>query len=98
MSHIRYPRAAVAVCSPQPRFTPKTCLTETSTPSAVLWASIAMPAHAGGSVVGVRRRGESEVEVAWLVPGRTSIQWSPARQLLSEQDARRWLKTARFSR
>ena len=52
----------------------------------------------GGRLVGVRGLGPSEIEVAVLEAGRTSVQWLPARLVLTEQEARHWLKVARFSR
>ncbi len=99
MQYVRYPRAAVAVApdklgnTAHQRFEP-----QGARAPQVLWASLALPVRNGGRLVGVRRQGSSEVEVAWLEPGRAGIQWVPARLLLTDEEARRWLKLARFSR
>lgn len=102
MSHVRYPRAAVAVATstsdqrsrnPLPRLSPPQ-----SAPSVVLWASHALPVPGGGRLVGVRRLGSTEVEVALMEPRDARVQWVAAELLLTEQEARRWLARARFSR
>lgn len=100
MTHTRYPRAAVATGNsdqrngnPHPRIT----LRPTCAP-VVLWASYALPVQSGGRLVGVRRLSSLDVEVAWVAPGHTRIQWIPVHILLTETDARRWLARARFSR
>lgn len=100
MHHVRYPRAAVAVGAagqpiPHPR---QKYEAQASTPPLVLWASLALRVRDGGRLVGVRRHSSSEVEVALLEPGRTSIQWVPASLVLTDFEARHWLKVARFSR
>lgn len=102
MSYVRYPRAAVAVAtgssdqrSKNPR--QRTHPPESDTP-VVLWASHALPVPGGGRLVGVRRLSSSEIEVGRLKPGATRVEWVPAESLLTEQDARRWLARARFSR
>lgn len=100
MIHVRYPRAAVATGtssnSPTP-FRRKDDLRATTAPL-VLWESLALPIRNGGRLVGVRRRSPSEVEVAWIGPGLGDIQWMPASSLLTDKEARQWLKVARFSR
>jgi hypothetical protein len=100
MQHVRYPRAAVAVAAPgkpivsiRREFDPQ----DSRTPL-VLWASLAYRLGDGGRLVGVRRRGSQEVEVARMAPGRTAIEWVPAHLALTDQEARRWLKVARFTR
>lgn len=100
MNHARYPRAAVAVGTPgKPANTPrqKFDLHESAAPQ-VLWASVSLPVRNGGRLVGVRRHRSAEVEVAWLEHGRAGLQWVPARLVLTDEEARRWLKVARFSR
>lgn len=99
MEYVRYPRAAVATAPGKPA-TPVRQRFDSQDFRApqVLWASLALPVRNGGRLVGVRRQGSSEVEVAWLEPGRAGIQWVPARLLLTDEEARRWLKLARFSR
>ena len=100
MHHVRYPRAAVAVSAAgQPATYPRQKYeAQASTPPLVLWASLALPVRHGGRLVGVRRHSSSEVEVAWLEPGSTGVQWVSARLVLTDEEARRWLQVARFSR
>jgi len=100
MIHVRYPRAAVATGTSNNSTTPtrRTDDFRATTAPLVLWASLALPVRNGGRLVGVRRRSSSEVEVAWIGPGLEGIQWMLASSLLTEQEARRWLKVARFSR
>lgn len=100
MQYVRYPRAAVAVAAPykpavgtRREFDPQ----DSQTPL-VLWASLAYRLGEGGRLVGVRRRGSQEVEVARMAPGRTAIEWVPAHLALTDQEARLWLKAARFTR
>lgn len=98
MHHVRYPRAAVAAAgqpAPHPR---QKYEAQASTPPLVLWASVAMRLGDGARLVGVRRRGAQEVEVARMGPGHIAIEWVPARLALTDQEARHWLKAARFSR
>lgn len=100
MNFVRYPRAAVAVsasgksANTHPR---KTDSLHAAAPL-VLWASVVQPVRDGGRLVGVRRHNPFEVEVAWIGPGRTAIQWVPAHLMLSDYEAQSWLKVARFSR
>lgn len=100
MNYVRYPRAAVAVATPgKPAKTPtRTSSRQDAPASIVLWASIALPVRGGGQLVGVRRRSNSDVEVAWLRPGSPGIQWVAAGLVLTDQEAQHWLKVARFSR
>ncbi len=100
MNHVRYPRAAVAVGTlGKPANTPRQKFDlQDSTAPQVLWASLALPVRNGGRLVGVRRQSSAEVEVAWLEPGCAGIQWVPARLVLTDEEARHWLKVARFSR
>lgn len=100
MLYVRYPRAAVAFAAPgkpaastRRKFDPP----DSQTPL-VLWASLAYLLGDGGRLVGVRRRGSQEVEVAKMSPGRTVIEWVPAHLALTDQEARHWLKVARFTR
>lgn len=100
MNHVRYPRAAVAVGTlgkPANTSRQKFDLQESTAPQ-VLWASLALRLCDGCRLVGVRRRGAQEVEVARMGPGHTAIEWVPARLALTDQEARHWLKAARFSR
>lgn len=99
MIYVRYPRAAVATgtSSNSPPSRRNDELRATTAPL-VLWASLALPVRNGGRLVGVRRRSPSEVEVAWIGPGLSDIQWMPASSLLTDKEARQWLKLARFSR
>lgn len=98
--HVRYPRAAVAVgVVGQPATPPcQKFEAKASTPPLVLWASFALRVRDGGRLVGVRRHSSTEVEVALLEPGHTTVQWLPARLVLTEHEARQWLKVAHFSR
>lgn len=100
MSHVRYPRAAVAVgAAGQPAKHPRQKYeAQAPTPPLVLWASLALPVRHGGRLVGVRRQSSSDVEVAWLEPGSTVVRWVPARLVLTDEEARHWLQVARFSR
>lgn len=97
--HTRYPRAAVASGKSEPRSNPRqrTSPHEAAAP-VVLWASHALPVPGGGRLVGVRRLTSTEVEVALLEPRDARVQWVAAELLLTEQEARRWLARARFSR
>jgi len=100
MNFVRYPRAAVAVSATgKPAKTPpqKDNPLNAAAPL-VLWASVAHHVRDGGRLVGVRRHSSFEVEVAWIGPGRTGIQWVPARPMLTDHEAQRWLKVARFTR
>lgn len=100
MIYVRYPRAAVATgtsSNPPAPSRRKDDLRATTAPL-VLWASLALPVRHGGRLVGVRRCSPSKVEVAWIGPGLSDIQWIPASSLLTDQEARQWLKLARFSR
>lgn len=103
MHYVRYSRAAVAsgvatkaAGKPHPDSDerPQPELPE----SVVLWASVAFPVRDGGRVVGVRRRSTSDVAVGWLAPGSRSVQWVSAADLLTEEEARQWLRRARFTR
>lgn len=101
MSHVRYPRAAVAVATSISDQRSRNPLSRTRPESAapvVLWASHALPVPSGGRLVGVRRLSSTEVEVGLLEPGSSRVQWVTAESLLTEQAARRWLVRARFSR
>lgn len=100
MQYVRYPRAAITVTAAgrQANTPPRKRNPQDSTAPQVLWASLALPTRNGGRLVGVRRQSSAEVEVAWLEPGRAGIQWVPARLVLTDEEARRWLKVARFSR
>lgn len=100
MPYVRYPRAAAATATPREivKTTRQSPEPQGSSAHQVLWASAAMPVRDGGRLVGVRRQGSSDVEVAWVERGRVCIQWVPARLLLTEEEARQWLKLARFSR
>lgn len=100
MNHVRYHRAAVAVgAAGRPAATPRQKFDlQESTPLLVLWASMALRLGDGARLVGVRRRGAQEVEVARMGPGHTAIEWVPAHLALTDQEARHWLKAARFSR
>lgn len=102
MSHVRYPRAAVAVATSIADQRSRNPLSRTSPPESaapvVLWASHALPVPSGGRLVGVRRLSSTEVEVGLLEPGSSRVQWVTAESLLTEQAARRWLARARFSR
>lgn len=100
MNHVRYPRAAVAVGTPgKPANTPRRDFdSQDSQTLLVLWASLALRLRDGGRLVGVRRRGSQEVEVARMGPVHTVIEWVPAHLVLTDQEARHWLKVARFSR
>lgn len=100
MTHIRYPRAAVATGRSESRTaSPLQSLgqPDSGTP-VVLWASHAHTVHGKGRLVGVRRLSSSEIEVAWLEPGYTHVQWVSAALMLTECEARHWLARARFSR
>lgn len=99
-THIRYPRAAVATGRSDSRTTSplqKLRQPESGAP-VVLWASHAHPVHDGGRLVGVRRLSSAEIEVAWVEPGCTHVQWVSAPLMLTEYEARRWLARAKFSR
>lgn len=102
MSHVRYPRAAVAVATGTSDQRSRNPLPRTSPPASVapvvLWASHALPVPGGGWLVGVRRLSSTEVEVGLLEPGDARVKWIAAHILLTEQAARRWLARARFSR
>lgn len=100
MNHVRYPRAAVAVGTlGKPANTPRQkSEAQASTPPLVLWASFALRLGDGARLVGVRRRGAYEVEVARMGPGRTAIEWVPARLALTDLEVQHWLKVSRFSR
>lgn len=98
--HTRYPRAAVATGNSEPRSNTsrqRTRPPESAAP-VVLWASHALPVPSGGRLVGVRRISSTEVDVAFLQPGSSCVRWVAAESLLNEQDARRWIARARFSR
>jgi hypothetical protein len=100
MTHLRYPRAAVATGNSDQRDRNPLQRTSPSASAAavVLWASHALPVPGNGRLVGVRRLSSTEVEVARVAPGNDRVQWVPAELLLTEQAARRWLARARFSR
>lgn len=100
MHYIRYPHAAVAIGATEQPAKPPFRQNQSRGASAplVLWASQAYRARDGGRLVGVRRRGSFEVEVAWLGLDREAIDWVPATLVLTDQEARHWLKVARFSR
>lgn len=101
MSHIRFPRAAVALDTVGRRTDdPRPDLHPPQSPAPlVLWASHALPVGNGGRVLGVRRIPRSAaVEVAWMAAGDTRVQWVAAHLLLNEAQARRWMAKARFSR
>jgi hypothetical protein len=100
MNFVRYPRAAVAIGGTgKPANNPpgKDHPLHAAAPL-VLWASVAQPVRDGGRLVGVRRHSSFEVEVAWIGPGRTVIQWMPAHLMLTDYEVQRWKKVARFSR
>jgi hypothetical protein len=102
VNYVRYPRAAVAVAAAPSDQRSRNPLPKTSPPPSaapvVLWASYALAVPGGGRLVGVRRVGSSEVEVALLEPGEVRIKWVPAHLLLTDSDVRRWVARARFSR
>lgn len=100
MDYVRYPRAAVAVVnSGKAVNTPRQDFdSQQGSPTRVVWASLAWRLGDGSRLVGVRRRGSDEVEVARMEPGCTAIEWVPARLVLADEEARRWVKAARFSR
>ncbi len=100
MHYVRFPRAAVAVAiAGKPANTPRKVFdSQDSQTQLVLWASSALRLRDGSRLVGVRRSGSDEVEVARMGPGRTALEWVPAHLALTEQEARHWLTVARFTR
>lgn len=100
MHYSSYPRAAVAAGPFEKAPVPRRLSPAASSAQAplVLWASSAFPCRDGGRLVGVRRQNATEVEVAWTRPGSAAVEWLPARLMLTEEDARKWLRVARFSR
>jgi hypothetical protein len=100
MHYFRYPSAAVAAGPSEKGPIPHRSRVASSSSKApmVLWASTAFPCKDGCRLVGVRRQNATEVEVAWTRPGSAAVEWLPARLMLTEEDARKWLRVARFSR
>ena len=101
MSHVRYPRAAVAsgIAAKSPSASLRQKYEPGTSPAPlVLWASHPLRVRDGGRLIGVRRLSQSEAEVALIAPGNLGVQWFPASLFLTEQAAQRWLMVARFSR
>ncbi len=101
MSHVRFPRAAVAAVvasTGRSAITTRREAPGSSAPPLVLWASAALVVRNGGRLVGVRRTRSLDVEVAWIGPGSTTITWRPASEVLSETEAKHWLQRVRFTK
>lgn len=101
MSHVRFPRAAVAAAvasTGRSAITPRCEAPRSSAPPLVLWASSALVVRHGGRLVGVRRTQLRDVEVAWIGSGSTTITWRPASEVLSKTEAKHWLQRARFTK
>lgn len=101
MSHIRFPRAAVAIAADstgRSAIKPHLDATKGTAPHLVLWASAALVVRDGGRLVAVRRTASHEAEVACIGPGSAHIRWRSASEVLSDAEAKRWLKMARFSK
>ena len=101
MSHIRFPRAAVAVAADstgRSAIKPIVEAAKSAAPHRVLWASAALVVRDGGRLVAVRRTASHEAEVGWIAPGSANLRWRAASEVLSDAEARRWLKMARFSK
>jgi len=101
VSHVRFPRAAVAVAAASSGLSADTCRREaprSASPALVLWASTALVVRDGGRLVAVRRSESLDVEVGWIAPGGSNLRWRSASEVLSDAEAKRWLKAARFSR
>lgn len=101
MSHVRFPRAAVAVAAASPirsADTPRREAPRSASPALVLWASTALVVKDGSRLVAVRRSESLVVEVGWIAPGASNLRWRSASEVLSDAEERRWLRIARFSK
>lgn len=96
--HVRTDRAAVAVTfggSDTAEFASPLRPPPRRPPFVTLWASRALDLRLG-RLIGVRI-GEHRIDVALVAPGSDSMRWVDAEGVLTESQARLWLRTSTFT-
>jgi hypothetical protein len=90
--HIRYQHAAVDVTPEQPQSVSSD--RRPGPPARVLWASRWLAVRSG-RLVGVRVHANA-LDAALITHGAAGIRWVDAETVMTESQARLWLRTSRF--